>query len=448
MTKSEIKQTMRNIIKKADKEIRMLTDEEKNRMTELEAELAKLKEKENSDEESVEDVPNEPEDNREDVIDDNDDMVEEPEDKMEDKMEETMEKKASKPEETPKEDDKVNSNCRKRNMKSNVRKNTNREMEFRLMKAIRDIANNRSLDEAANAVVSEARRSMSQGGLSYGGQIQIPVNETRAFTVADDGDVVATDVYTIMKPLRAKNVMLNAGAKFLTNLVGDVQVPILGASNVTWEGEVAPAKDGKGAITSKKLSPKRLTAYIDLSKQFITQDSADAEAAIREDIVNAINSKLEATILGEADGSTTQPEGIFKTVEPNSTPVSTFAGLTSLEAQVETANVLGECKYIVSPKAKAVLRAMPKSAKNTQLVMEGGEIDGVPTFVTSNITDSKVVYGDWSNLAIGQFGGAADIIVDPYSKATEGQVRLVINAYFDAVVLRPEAFATAKIANA
>ena len=184
-----------------------------------------------------------------------------------------------------------------------------------------------------------------------------------------------------------------------------------------------------------------------LSTQFIMQDSADAETAIREDIVNAINSKLEATILGEIEGSATQPEGIFKTIEPSSAAVSTFAGLTSLEAQVETANVLGECKYIVSPKAKAVLRAMPKSAKNTQLVMEGGEIDGVPTFVTSNVTDSKAVYGDFSNLAIGQWG-AVDLIVDPYTKAADGQVRLVINAYFDAVVLRPEAFATAKIANA
>ena len=51
-------------------------------------------------------------------------------------------------------------------------------------------------------------------------------------------------------------------------------------------------------------------------------------------------------------------------------------------------------------------------------------------------------------MLIGQFGGAADLTIDPFSKATEGQVRLVINAYFDAVVLRPEAFATAKIANA
>ena len=79
--------------------------------------------------------------------------------------------------------------------------------------------------------------------------------------------------------------------------------------------------------------------------------------------------------------------------------------------------------------------------------MDGGEIDGVTTLVTSNITDSKVVYADWSNLVVGQWG-SVDLIVDPYSKATEGQVRLVINAYFDAVVLRPEAFATAKIANA
>ena len=50
------------------------------------------------------------------------------------------------------------------------------------------------------------------------------------------------------------------------------------------------------------------------------------------------------------------------------------------------------------------------------------------------------IYGDFSNLAIGQWGGI-DLTVDPYTKAAAGQVRLVINAYFDAKVLRPEAFA-------
>ena len=42
-----------------------------------------------------------------------------------------------------------------------------------------------------------------------------------------------------------------------------------------------------------KLSPKRLTAYVDISKQVLVQDSLDVENAIREDIINAINTKLE-----------------------------------------------------------------------------------------------------------------------------------------------------------
>lgn len=33
-----------------------------------------------------------------------------------------------------------------------------------------------------------------------------------------------------------------------------------------------------------------------------------------------------------------------------------------------------------------------------------------------------------------------DLTVDPYTKAAAGCVRLVINAYFDAVVIRPTAF--------
>ena len=34
----------------------------------------------------------------------------------------------------------------------------------------------------------------------------------------------------------------------------------------------------------------------------------------------------------------------------------------------------------------------------------------------------------------------SDITVDPFSKASAGMVRLVVNAYFDATMIRPEAF--------
>ena len=129
------------------------------------------------------------------------------------------------------------------NTNSNKRTKTINSMntEFRLIKAINDIANNRSLDNVASAVISKGTEEMRKSGLSYGGQIQLPTEELRAtITVESEGeDVVATELYNIIEPLRAKNVLVQAGAKILTNLVGDVQVPIMGASNVTWEGETA-----------------------------------------------------------------------------------------------------------------------------------------------------------------------------------------------------------------
>jgi HK97 family phage major capsid protein len=54
--------------------------------------------------------------------------------------------------------------------------------------------------------------------------------------------------------------------------------------------------------------------------------------------------------------------------------------------------------------------------------------------------DKAFIVGDWSNLAIGNWGGI-DIVVDPYTVAVAGQVRIVVNAFFDAKVLRANAFA-------
>lgn len=345
--------------------------------------------------------------------------------------------------ETEEEEEETEKELRNNTIKNHTKMNK----EFRLIKAINDIANNRSVDATAQAVVKAGAEEMRKAGVSYGGQIQLPTSELRsAITVTAEGeDVVATEIYDILEPLRAKNVLVAAGAKFITGLVGDVQVPSMSAGNVTWEGETASAKDGGQTFTAVKLSPKRLTAYVDISKQFLVQDSKSAEALIRQDIINAINSKLEATILGSAVGTTTQPAGIFNGKSKKT--IASFKDVCDLEAKIEDANVIGECKYVMSNKAKAALRNMAKSAKSTELVMEGGAIDGTAVLNTSNVEEQNVVYGDFSNLAIGQWG-SIDLLVDPYTKAADGQVRLVVNAFFDAKVLRDGAFAYGTTASA
>lgn len=442
MNKEDIKNELRSIVNAARMEMRKLTNQEQTRMEELKKELKALQDKMEEEEEPKAEDDKKEEEERECAPQDEkkeEDIECAP---QEDKKEED---RACEPQNEDKKEEEARSMNENIEQKSfNIKTKMNKE--FRLLKAISDIANNRQLDDVALAVSEAGKEEMRKSGLSFGGQIQLPIEERASITVAAEGeDTVATNLYNVIAPLRAKNVLVQAGAKFITNLTGDVQIPLMTAESCGWESEIGEAKDGAGTFSSVKLSPKRLTAYIDLSKQFIIQDSVGAEELIRQDLINALNAKLEATILGAEDGDLTKPEGIFHKIDPTAHTVSNFADLVNAESDIEDANVIGEMKYVMSNKAKAAFRSMAKSSKTTQLVMEGGQIDGTPVLNTSHVAGKNFAYGDWSNLAIGQFG-AVDLLIDPYTKAAQGMIRIVINAYFDAKVLRPEAFVTGTVA--
>lgn len=423
--KNQLKKRAYEMIDLCKKEIRGFTEEEneemgniKTKLEELQAELDALNAQLN---------PKDEETKKESVEDENKEEVK-PTDT--DKEEKNCYEEAEK-EDLEEEKNNRNSNTMKKN--------------FSLLKTIRSIANNQPVDSLNNAVLSAGANEMRKAGLNYVGQIQLPAESRAAITVEVEGeDVVATDLMDVVKPLQAMNVMVQAGAKYITGLVGDVQYPIMSNASCTWEGETAKAKEGAVTFTNVKLSPKRLTTIVPISKQFLLQDGVGAEAAIREEIVNAINAKLEATILGSELGTATMPGGLFAG-ELETTSITDFKGLCDLEAGLEDANVYGELKYIVSPKAKAALRNMAKSTKSTQLVFENGEIDGTPALCTSHLKDKKIAFGDFSQYIIAQWGNL-DITVDNVTLAGEGQIRLVVNAYFDAKPLRYTAIKVGQIA--
>lgn len=290
------------------------------------------------------------------------------------------------------------------------------------------------------SIVKEIRSAIANGTKNF--KINADT-EKRAIQVTGGSgvhdEVVETEIQGILEPLYAKSVLADLGVKWYTGLPqGDIQVPVMGKGTVGWAGEVAASSAGGNAFSAVLLQPKRLTAYVDISKQLLNQDTIGVENAIRRDIVNAINDKLEATIFSDDAGDATKPAGIF--YDSSVFDASTFKAVVDLEAKVESNNVYGDMKYLLSTGAKADLRAMPKSTKNTQLVMEGGEIDGTPAVVTSNVEGAGYyAYGNFENLAVASWGDI-DITVDEYTQAVNGCVRLVVNAYFDAKKLRPEAF--------
>ena len=305
----------------------------------------------------------------------------------------------------------------KRNLNKYISRNKTMKKEISLVREIRN-----AIDENKKSVIVAA--------------------ETRAAQVTGDSgihdEVVETEITGILEPLYANSVLTKLGARWFPGLPhGDVQIPVMGKQTVKWEGETDAADSTQPTFTTVKLSPKRLSAYVDISKQLIYQDTIGVEAAIRRDLVNALNDKLEATLFGSAAGSTEQPAGLFyNVVETN---VDDYAGLCAFEAAVENQNVYGQMKYVMNPSAKAAFRCMIKGTNNTGMVYEAGEMDGVETYVTTNVASKKFIYGDFSNLVVGSCGDI-EITVDPYTQAVNGCVRLVINAYFDFKPARTVAF--------
>lgn len=327
-----------------------------------------------------------------------------------------------------------------RSIKEETKTNKTTMKNFSLLKAINDVANNRQLDERAQEVVEAGIAEMRKAGQSYSGQIVLPIeNRDIQATVEGAGqENVAEDKLGILEPLRANLVLVNAGASYMTGLVGNVSIPVYSGSNVGWAGEVDAATNGAGTFTEVALEPKRLTAYIDVSKQFLIQDSNSAEEMLKRDIVAAISNKLEATILGTEAGSTTKPAGMLNGVSADSSAI-TYEDIVEMEATLEGANVSGEIKYIVSPTAKAALKTTKIDAGSGKFAMEGNEMNGYPVLCTSAVAGKGVIMGNFNDLVIGQWGGI-DLTVDPYTQAANGKVRLVINAYFDAKPRRAEAF--------
>ena len=313
------------------------------------------------------------------------------------------------------------------NLKQTTHTTNTMKEKFSLLKAINDVANNRQLDERAQEVVGAGIAEMRKAGQSYSGQIVLPIEERGDIkaTVATAGqENVAEDKLGILEPLRASLVLAQAGASYMT---GNVSIPVYSGSNVGWAGEVDAASNGGGTFSEVNLEPKRLTAYIDVSKQFLIQDSNSAEEMLKRDIVSAIANKLEATILGMLNAVVADSNAI------------TYKDIVKMEADLEAKNVRGDIKFIVSPSAKADLKTTDKGTDTGKYLMEGNEVNGYPVLSTSAVAGKGVIFGNFADLVIGQWGGI-DLTVDPYTQAANGKVRLVINAYFDAKPRRAEAF--------
>ena len=118
--------------------------------------------------------------------------------------------------------------------------------------------------------------------------------------------------------------------------------------------------------------------------------------------------------------------------------------------------MFGNLAYIMHPSLVGKAKTKVKDVSGAGGFIFGNEgigmLNGYRALRTNNIPkglqDGKdefgIVFGNWADYFLGQWG-AIDMTVDPYTQATKGMVRLVINSYWNMGMIRPESFTIASM---
>ena len=307
-----------------------------------------------------------------------------------------------------------------RNLTKNnkVNKETKKMTNFRLFDAVKAVAEGN---------VSEEQRAYIKGNsIDFRAAIQ-------ATAQGMGQENVPTDKAPLELAIRNATVLDKLGVTWFSNAVGDIEIPKYAGSQVFWaDSENADAQDGASGFTSVTLSPKRLTAYITISRQFLAQSRDDAEAILVSDLARAIAEKIDMTVFGAESGTTARPEGLFYSASTGTLASIAFDDVLDLENAVEEKNGT-DFVFVTSPNVKYALRGT-QTASGLQMVWDKGEIDGRKTVVSNSVKKGGLLVFDPRDLACASWNkDGLVIIVDPYTLAGKNQIKITCNYLFDAV---------------
>lgn len=237
---------------------------------------------------------------------------------------------------------------------------------------------------------------------------------------------------------------LQLGVEVWTGLTGNVYVNETGPATSVWEGEVdANAETTPATSRPFTLSPKRLGAFVDISKTLLAQTSGAAEERVKNQLQRSQARKLDETIFQGAGGGTI-PTGILNTsnintatggVPDRSTFLAMWAAIAADNADFDN------MKTVTTASLYAFLQGAYIDAGSGRFILENGVLSGVgtPIIHSNNMPAGSILMGDFSKFVMGVWGGV-DLVINPYTKAKESILEVVINQFFDMGCLYPSAF--------
>jgi HK97 family phage major capsid protein len=143
------------------------------------------------------------------------------------------------------------------------------------------------------------------------------LGETRAMSVTGDsgnygGAYVPTEHSGFISALRPMLKVAAAGAMVMDGLTSNIAIPRqAAASTASWQSETATLDQSTPTVDQLELIARRVGAYTVLSKQLLLQGSPDVEKLVRNDLLAACATALDAAAINGAGSPA--PTGILGT---------------------------------------------------------------------------------------------------------------------------------------
>jgi len=281
----------------------------------------------------------------------------------------------------------------------------------------------------------------------------------------DGGNLVATNLLSgsFIEALRANMVVKQAGALFLSGLVGEVAIPAQNAVNsASWVAENAAVTEVNTTYRQVTMAPKTLGTFTDISRHLMHQSTPAIETIVRNDIIKTLSSEVDKKAI-QGTGTSNTPTGILNTSGIGAVAMGTngdqgtWAKVVETWKEVATDNAnIGALAFITSPLQISRYMSIAKvsSSDSVMIMNDQNKLMGYNVFSTTNSPDnltkgtasgtcSALTFGNFNDLIIGEWG-SLDISVDPYTNAAKGGTRIIGLYDVDVAVRHAESFAAIK----
>jgi HK97 family phage major capsid protein len=321
------------------------------------------------------------------------------------------------------------------------------ESRISVVEAIRSQAEQRALTGATAEYSQEVERRTGNKGL----YLPLSAFETRAQTTTTAAGIVPPDFLAgeFVGPLRNSLVMRALGARILSGLRGDVQIPRQKTSHVAgWIAEGESLSETGLTFDNITMTPRHVGALTELSMQLLQQSSPSIEQIVRDDM-SAVLAEAFDTAMLTGDGIK-KPLGLLATVGTQSHALATldWPGILAMLQKLAVSNV-NPTALLTSPAVATKLRSILKSASaGAGYLMENGQVGGLNVAVSNQVplktAKGQIIAGDFSEMFVGVWD-SIQLMSNPYEGAAYARggvkVRAIMTA--DCVVRRPESFVIA-----